>query len=40
MVGERVRRTYGSEAVVQYFATPLIVDNVLDPTLEEADGSE
>lgn len=31
---DRVRRTYGSEPVVQYFATPLVVDNALGQTLE------
>jgi hypothetical protein len=34
---ERVRRTYRSEPVVQYFATPLIVDNALGQTLEDGD---
>src|SRR5690242_19620851 len=33
---ERVRRTYGSEPVVQYFETPLVVDNALGHTIEEA----
>lgn len=37
---ERVRRTYGSEPVVQYFTTPLIVDNALDRTIEAADARE
>lgn len=34
---ERVRRTYGGEPVVQYFATPLVVDNALGRTIEEND---
>jgi len=34
---ERVRRTYGSEPVVQYFATPIVVDNAMDRTIEAAD---
>lgn len=34
---ERVRRTYGSEPVVQYFATPLVIDNALGRTIEEND---
>lgn len=33
----RVRRTYGSEPVVQYFATPLVVDNALNQTIQCAD---
>lgn len=37
---ERVRRTYGSEPVIQYFTTPLIVDNALGRTLEEADAPD
>jgi hypothetical protein len=36
---ERVRLTYGSEPVVQYFATPLVVDNALGRTIEEADAA-
>jgi hypothetical protein len=36
---ERVRRAYGSEPVIQYFATPLVVDNALERTIEEADAS-
>lgn len=35
---ERVRRTYGSELVVQYFQTPIIADNALGQTIDEADG--
>jgi len=31
---ERVRRTYGSEPVVQYFETPLVADNELGQTIE------
>lgn len=37
---ERVRRTYGSDPVVQYFATPLVVDNALGRTIEEANTAE
>jgi hypothetical protein len=37
---ERVRRTYGSEPVVQYFATPLVVDNALSRTIEETDARD
>lgn len=33
---ERVRKTYGSEPVVQYFQTPLIADNALGQTLDES----
>ena len=33
----RVRQTYGSEPVVQYFATPLVVDNALDRTIDATD---
>lgn len=33
---ERVCRTYGSEPVVQYFVTPLVVDNALGRTIEDA----
>ncbi len=32
---ERVRRTYGSEPVVQYFETPLVADNALGETIDE-----
>ncbi|MGD9885661.1 monooxygenase [Reyranella sp.] len=32
---ERVRRTYGSEPVVQYFDTPLVADNVVGQTIDE-----
>jgi hypothetical protein len=31
---ERVRRTYGSEPVVQYFDTPIVADNALGATIE------
>lgn len=31
---ERVRRTYGSEPVVQYFDTPIVADNALGETIE------
>jgi hypothetical protein len=34
---ERIRRTYGSEPVVQYFVTPIIVDNALGRTIEDGD---
>jgi hypothetical protein len=34
---ERVRRTYCSEPIVQYFETPIIADNALGPTIDEAD---
>ena len=34
---ERVRRTYGSEPVVQYFTTPLIVDNAIGETIDAAE---
>ncbi len=33
---ERVRRTYGSEPTVQYFETPLVADNALGETIDEA----
>ena len=32
---ERVRRTYGSEPVVQYFETPLVADNAIGETIDE-----
>lgn len=35
---DRVRRTYGTEPVVQYFETPIVADNALDRTIGEADG--
>ncbi len=31
----RVRDRYGSEPVLQYFETPLVVDNALGQTIEE-----
>lgn len=31
---QRVRDTYGSEPVVRYFETPLVVDNILGQTIE------
>lgn len=34
---ERIRERYGSEPVVQYFETPLVVDNVLGQTLQAQD---
>jgi hypothetical protein len=33
---DRVRRPCGSEPVVQYFETPLIADNALGQTIDEA----
>ena len=33
---DRVRRTYSSEPTVQYFETPLVADNALDETIDEA----
>ena len=33
---DRVRRTYGSEPIVQYFETPLVADNALGETIDEA----
>lgn len=36
-----VRRNYGSEPIVQYFETPLVADNVIGKTIDEAgDGGE
>ena len=32
---ERVRTTYGSEPVVQYFDTPIMADNALGKTIDE-----
>lgn len=32
---ERVRTTYGSEPVVQYFETPIVADNALGKTIDE-----
>lgn len=32
---QRIRSTYGSEPVVQYFETPLVVDNALGQVIEE-----
>lgn len=32
---ERVRRTYGSEPVLQYFETPLVADNAIGETIDE-----
>ena len=31
---QRVRDTYGSEPVIRYFDTPLVVDNALGQTIE------
>jgi hypothetical protein len=31
---QRVRDTYGSEPVIKYFDTPLVVDNALGKTIE------
>jgi hypothetical protein len=33
---DRVRRTYGSEPTVQYFETPLVADNAMGETIDEA----
>lgn len=33
---DRVRRVYGSEPTVQYFETPLVADNALGETIDEA----
>jgi hypothetical protein len=33
---ERLRRTYGSEPVVQYFETPLVADNAIGETIDES----
>lgn len=32
---QRIRSSYGSEPVVQYFETPLVVDNTLGQLIEE-----
>jgi len=32
---DRVRRTYGSEPVVQYFETPIVADNAIGETIDE-----
>jgi hypothetical protein len=37
---ERIRRAYGSEPAVQYFAAPLVLDNHLGQTIEQADAGE
>ncbi|MDE2007510.1 MAG: hypothetical protein KGI51_13150 [Rhodospirillales bacterium] len=34
---ERVRRSYGSDPVVQYFTTPIVVDNELGRTIEDGE---
>ena len=31
-----IRRKYGSEPVIRYFATPLVVDNTLGPAIASA----
>lgn len=31
---QRIRDSYGSEPVIRYFETPLVVDNVLGKTIE------
>ena len=36
---DRVRRTYGSEPTVQYFETPLVADNAVGETIDEADAA-
>jgi len=33
---ESVRRTYGTEPIVQYFDTPLVVDNAIGETIGES----
>jgi hypothetical protein len=35
---DRIRRTYGSEPVVQYFETPLVADNALGAIIDVAAG--
>ncbi|MFN4004844.1 MAG: YdhR family protein [Hylemonella sp.] len=32
---DRIRQTYGSEPVIRYFETPLVVDNALGRLVEE-----
>lgn len=32
---QRIRDSYGSEPVIRYFESPLVVDNVLDQIIEE-----
>ncbi len=34
---QRIRERYGSEPVVRYFETPLVVDNVLGQTVQSQD---
>jgi hypothetical protein len=34
---EMIRKTFGSEPVIQYFETPVVVDNVRAETIEAAD---
>jgi hypothetical protein len=36
---QRIRQTYGSDPVVRYFETPLVVDNALGGLVAEASGS-
>ena len=36
---DRVRRTYGSEPTVQYFETPMVADNAVGETIDEADAA-
>ena len=33
---DRVRRTYGSEPTVQHFETPLVAENAIGETIDEA----
>jgi hypothetical protein len=33
---DRVRCTYGSEPAVQYFETPIVADDALGQTIDEA----
>ena len=34
---QRIRQLYGSEPVIRYFDTPLVVDNVLQDVIERAE---
>lgn len=33
----RIREMYGSDPVIRYFETPVLVDNAMQQTIEEAD---
>lgn len=37
---ERVRHTYGSEPIVQYFETPLVADNAIGQTIIDGEPME